>query len=254
MNVVTKGLFTQYLDDGDRSRPVVLVLHGWGTDAKNFDALASYLASDFRVLRIDLPGFGGSQAPASAWHVGDYADFVAHFLVKLGVGDLRAVIGHSFGGRIVIKGLAEGIFSAQRAVLLDSAGITHPKTWRVQAFGFVAQVGKRVMALPGISHFAPGLRRRLYKSAGSSDYLESGALRQTFLNTINEDLSAAAARITIPTLIIWGADDVDTPPADGRILANLISNSAFSLIAGAGHFVHIDAPERVFPLIKDFLL
>jgi len=232
---------------------VVLILHGWGTDAKNFDSLAAYLAGDFRVLRLDLPGFGGTEAPAGAWRVRDYAEFVARFLEKLNIIELRGVIGHSFGGRIVIKGLAEGILSARQAVLIDSAGITHPKTMRVQVYGLVARIGKRLLALPGISKFAPGLRRRLYRSAGSTDYLESGNLRRTFLNVINENLAPAAARITVPTFIVWGADDLDTPPSDGRILANLIPNSSYSLIAGAGHFAHNDAPDRVNPLVKEFL-
>jgi len=251
--MVTQGLLTQYFDEGDHQRPVVLMLHGWGTDAHNFDGLSAYLAREYWVLRVDLPGFGGTQAPASAWYVRDYAEFVARFLEKLGVAELRAVIGHSFGGRIVIAGLAEGLVGAQTAVLLDSAGIKPPKTLRVQAIGLVARVGKRILAIPGISQFAPGLRRRLYQTVGSADYLESGPLRQIFLNTINQDLSAAATRIAVPTLIIWGADDLDTPPADGRTLANLIPNSTLSLVAGAGHFVHLDAPDRVNSLIKDFL-
>lgn len=251
--MVVQDLLTQYFDDGDHRQPVMLMLHGWGTDAHNFDGLSAYLAKGFRVLRLDLPGFGGTQAPASAWYVRDYAEFVARFLEKLGVAELRTVIGHSFGGRIVIAGLAEGLLIAQTAVLLDSAGIKPPKTLRVQVIGLVARVGKRVLAIPGLSQLAPGLRRRLYQSAGSADYLESGPLRQIFLNTINQDLSADAARIAVPTLIIWGADDLDTPPADGRALANLIPNSTLSLVAGAGHFVHLDAPDRVNLLIKDFL-
>ncbi len=253
MNVVTRGLLTQYLDEGSQNKPVVLMLHGWGVDAHSFDGLAANLSPNYRVLRLDLPGFGGTQLPAKAWYVRDYAEFVDHFLKKLEITDVKAVIGHSFGGRIVLKGLADGIFDAHRAVLLDSAGITHPKTWRSKSIGLAAKIGKRVVVLPGISRFAPGLRSRLYRAAGSSDYLESGPLRQTFINLINEDLSGAAARITIPTLLVWGADDLDTPPADGRILANLIPISTFSLIAAAGHFVHNDAPDRVSALITQFL-
>jgi pimeloyl-ACP methyl ester carboxylesterase len=253
MNLVTQGLMTQYFDDGANTKPVVLMLHGWGAESHSFDALAASLSPDFRILRLDLPGFGGTQAPAVPWYVRDYAQFVANFLRKLEVRQVEAVLGHSFGGRIVLKGLGEGIFTAQQAILLDSAGITHPPTWHLRAFGLVAHAGKRLLSLPGINRFAPSLRRRLYHAAGNSDYLESGPLRETFLNLINEDLSGAAARLTVPALLIWGADDVDTPPTDGQILANLIPISTFSLIAGAGHFVHTDAPDRVARLISDFL-
>ena len=253
MNVITQGLLTNYTADGDPHAPVVLLLHGWGASLQNLDDLATRLAADYRVLRLDFPGFGGTQTPPSAWHVHDYAVFTAAFLEKLGITQLRAVVGHSFGGRIVISGLADGLLPATRAVLLDSAGLKPAATGRTHAFRLVAQAGRLAKLVPGLASLAPALRRRLYSSAGSQDYLDAGELRQTFLNVINEDLSAAAARITVPTLLIWGAEDRDTPPADGKTLANLIPNSSFSLVAGAGHFVHNDAAERVYPLITRFL-
>lgn len=253
MNVVVQNLLTQYTDAGDPAAPVVLMLHGWGVDGKNFESLAKLLAADYRVICLDLPGFGGTQTPVSAWHVRDYAQFVAQFLSKLGLADLRAVVGHSFGGRVVIKGLADGEFTARKAVLLDSAGIKPAPSLRSHAYRLVAAAGKNITVLPGIKKLAPRLRRRLYQSAGSQDYLKSGELRQIFLNTISEDLSADAARITQPTLLIWGADDRDTPPADGQMLASAINNSKLEIISGAGHFVHADAPQRVADQILEFL-
>lgn len=253
MNIVVQDLLTQYTDAGDPKAPVILMLHGWGVDSKNFAELSELLASQYRVICLDLPGFGGTQAPVSAWFVHDYAAFVAQFMTKLGFSNILAVVGHSFGGRVVIKGLAEGTFAAHKAILLDSAGIKPTPSVRSHMFKLVATAGKNTMVLPGIRLLAPRLRRQLYQAAGSQDYLKSGELRQTFLNTINEDLSAAAARITVPTLLIWGAEDKDTPPADGQKLASIIPHSKLEIIAGAGHFVHTDATGRVASLMLEFL-
>jgi pimeloyl-ACP methyl ester carboxylesterase len=107
--------------------------------------------------------------------------------------------------------------------------------------------------LPGLSSLRHRLRRNLYRAAGSDDYLKSGELRQTFLNTINEDLAGDAAAIKVPALLVWGATDTDTPPADGRLLAAAIPRSTLRIIPDAGHFVHLDAPDQTYEYVSEFL-
>jgi pimeloyl-ACP methyl ester carboxylesterase len=86
----------------------VLLLHGWGANLQTFDGLARPLAPTFRVVRLDLPGFGGTEQPPSDWHIADYAQFVSAFLQKLGVSQPACIIAHSFGGRVTIKGRGAG--------------------------------------------------------------------------------------------------------------------------------------------------
>jgi pimeloyl-ACP methyl ester carboxylesterase len=253
MKLVVSGLLTHYTQIGEPSAPVVVALHGWGASSQNFDGLSKHLAGRFRVLCLDLPGFGGTQAPPEPWHIIDYAHFVRAFLEKLDIQQVEAMIGHSFGGRVSIKATAQGVVSPNHIILIGSAGVAHTRTLRNQVFKVMAKTGKAVTALPGLSQVRAKLRRRLYDAAGSQDYVASGELRQTFLNTINEDLQADAAAITIPALLIWGANDIDTPPADGRILAGHMSYATFSLVADAGHYTHLDAPDRVYALIDEFL-
>jgi pimeloyl-ACP methyl ester carboxylesterase len=177
---------------------------------------------------------------------------VQAFTAKLGLRKIEFLVGHSFGGRVAIKAIADGVLSPTRLVLIGSAGVRHSLSLRNQLFKALAKTGKAVAAIPGLSSVSPSLRRALYRSAGSVDYLDSGPLKQIFINTINEDLRDSASKITIPTLLIWGAQDTDTPPADGRILAKLISHSSFILVAKAGHYTHLDAPERVYQAIDEF--
>jgi pimeloyl-ACP methyl ester carboxylesterase len=246
-------LLVRYTDTGARDAPVVILLHGWGADAHSFAGLATSLSGRFRVICLDLPGFGGSQAPPVDWHIHDYAALVAAFVAKLGNPPLAAVIGHSFGGRIAMKALAEGLLAPGRLVLMGSAGVKHSQSARNQAFKVIAKAGKAATSLPGLSRLRSKLRRQLYQSAGSTDYLTAGPLRQVFINTINEDLQSAAAAITAPALLLWGANDADTPPADGRLLASKIHHATFVQIPAAGHFVYLDAPEAVAAHIMKFL-
>ena len=253
MKLIVNGLLTQYSDEGGPQAPPILLLHGWGVSSSNFNELASQLALHYRVIRLDLPGFGSTDRPPQTWGVADYANFVKLFLEKIRVDNLRAVLGHSFGGRVIIKGLAHMLLPAESAILLDSAGLRPRATPRAQGIKLLAKTGRVVLSLPGLNTFAPAFKRRLYQSAGSEDYLDAGALRQIFLKVIAEDLSSDASLVTVPVLLIWGALDTDTPPSDGQALAKLIPDSRLEIIPSAGHFVHTDAPGKVCELIREFL-
>ena len=86
-----------------------------------------------------------------------------------------------------------------------------------------------------------------------SDYLNTGKLKETFLKIISEDLSASAKNITIPTLLIWGVNDTETPLTDGKKLSQLISGSELKVLNETGHFVHREKSQGVAKLIQEFL-
>lgn len=65
MNIVVDNLLTNYTLSGKGK--LVLVLHGWGDSVRGVAGLQKALSADYKVLALDLPGFGGSQAPTSAW-------------------------------------------------------------------------------------------------------------------------------------------------------------------------------------------
>ena len=98
----------------------IILLHGWGSNADSFAQLEKYLIPNFRVLSIDLPGFGASEAPPNAWHLNDYVNLVKEFLATLEVAN-PAVVGHSFGGRIGICLATQSLVS--KLILVNSAGV-----------------------------------------------------------------------------------------------------------------------------------
>jgi len=248
MKVIVKGLATEYSDVG--SGPQVLMLHGWGDSLHSFDSL-SHALGGYRIVRLDLPGFGSTELPHGVWDVGDYARFVAEFCTKLAV-EPQYVLGHSFGGRILIKGLANGNFTAQKLALTGSAGVADRPTIQNNTFMTIAKIGKLALK-PFPRSWYLNLREQLYKVTGG-DYVSAGALSETFVNVINEDLSKDAARISIPTLLIWGEDDLVTPVSEGKKLKHLIRNSELHVLHGAGHFVHQQKTHEVAALIRKFFV
>ena len=240
-----------YLDEG--SGKALVFLHGWGTDATDMWPVAKSFAKTYRVIAIDFPGFGESPRPDTTWHVRDYAELLVRFLGELGLAEVEALIGHSFGGRVGIKAFSEASINAKKLVLIDSAGVKLSDNLRKLVYKLVAKSGKRVLAAPGLRRFSATAKQKLYKSAGSSDYMNAGDMSDILIATVSEDLSNAATHIAVPTLIIWGSEDKETPLADARHFHSAIKSSKLKIIQGAGHFPHTDNPRKVIRLLGEFL-
>ena len=97
----------------------LIFLHGWGSNLHVFDKVTSQLDEDYRIYRIDLPGFGESEI-TQAYTIEEYAEIIYEFCLKLGV-DKPILIGHSFGGRIAIKYAA--LYNVSRLILVGSPGV-----------------------------------------------------------------------------------------------------------------------------------
>lgn len=248
MKIIVQDIATEYRDEGDG--PVVLFLHGWQDDLRTFDALAALLAPDYRLIRLDLPGFGASEMPKTAWGIAEYAGFATDFMEKLAIYP-DVLVGHSFGGRIIMKGMAEKRLAARRIVLIASAGVAPQKRYYRMIMAIAAKAAKIVAHIPPLHLWKEKLRRKAYRALGS-DYADAGRLSQTFVKVVSEDLSGSARDVTVPTLLIWGSRDAITPLSEGEYLASLIPGSVLKVVDGAGHFVHRERAEEIAGLIRKF--
>lgn len=250
MNLIVDGLDVAVKDEG--KGPIILMLHGWKSDFNAFDSLAEKLVESNRVIRPNLPGFGSSQTPPTDWGVPEYAQFVNAYLKKMKATEIAAIVGHSMGGRIAMYGLAHQEFVAPKLVLLGSAGVPPSKTPKSISYWLAAKLGRAAtIFLPrSLRH---RLRQRLYHSAGSTDYLHSGELRQIFSNMIKEDAREYAGKIKSQTLLVYGKNDTEAPPEFGETFHQLIPRSELLLVPNAGHYVHHDQAQLVERKIQEFL-
>lgn len=250
MKLIIDNLAADYTSVG--KGPVVLVLHGWGDSSQSFQALGQLLAPKYRVILVDLPGFGATDIPQKAWTIEDYAKFVVKFCNKLSI-QPEIIIGHSMGGRIAIKLVGEKLLSPQKLILLATAGIKQSDSVRNKTYKAAAKTGKFITNLPGLKKYQKSLRQKLYKSAGTTDYLQAGPMQETFVNVINEDLQATAKNILVPTLLVYGTDDAETPPEYGKVFHDIIKGSELMIIPDTGHFVQLDAIDQVANKIEEFV-
>jgi len=242
MDVIVNGLHVKGANIG--RGPVALLLHGWGGDHKTILDLKSALPGH-RIVAPDLPGFGGSQLPSEAWGVERYGEFIADLLDKLKIKQVDIIIGHSFGGRIALELVGNGRVIPNKLILLASHGLPERRSLGSRLLGLAANIGH---VLPPTWRSAVGRRFR------SEDYrATAGIMSQVFLNVIAQDATKAAGRIKTDTLLVYGLDDKTTPTDMGRRFNDLITGSRLELVEQAGHYVHLDQPQRVGELIKEFV-
>lgn len=249
MKAIVNGLATEYEDSG--AGPAILFLHGWKADLHTFDGVIPLIKPGHRIIRLDMPGFGGTEVPRTAWEVRDYAVFVSDFLKKIGVASYT-IVGHSFGCRVAIKGTATGVLSPNKLILIGAAGISHSKSARNRLITAITKAGKAALAVVPVPRLKAALRKRVYEAV-KSDYLTVGPLKDTYVKIVGEDLSKSAPLIRVPTLLIYGSTDEQTTVSEAKVYEKLIMGSKLTVHEGRGHFVHEEAPAEIAQDINDFI-
>lgn len=252
MNIVVNGIKVNYKIIG--SGNVVLFLHGWGANIGLFDKLMIAVSEKYTALALDLPGFGESEEPPEAWSVDNYVEFVNAFLDGLNARPV-ALIGHSFGGRIMIKELSGSLLpSVTKAVFIDSAGIKPKKTFRQKLSLVCYKIGKAVLSFKPVKALFPDALDNLRNKRGSDDYKNSSpVMRATLVKVVNEDLAGLLHEIQVPSLLIWGTEDTATPVSDGERFEKLIPDAGLVRVNGAGHYSFLQVPELCERAIRSFL-
>jgi pimeloyl-ACP methyl ester carboxylesterase len=247
-SILANNLITKYEDEGEGH--VILILHGWRRSMSDFDEITKILKNNYRIIRVDLPGFGETQMPSKTWKLDDYVDFIKSFIEKLEIKPYT-LVGHSFGGRIIIKGTAEKKLEAEKIILISAAGVKMD-AFRKKIFQLLAKIGDIVSYIPPLIFVRKKLKHKFYKII-DSDYLESGNMKEVFKAVIEEDLTSFAKEIKKDTLLIWGDKDIQTPLKDGKFLNSLIADSRLEIIPNCGHFVHQEEPQKVADIISNFV-
>lgn len=222
-----------YSDIGEGDAHVYL--HGWGANRAFFQPLIESLSQSGRHIALDLPGFGESPNPPEPWSTVEYAECVLLLLNKLEIENC-VIFGHSFGGRLAIQLASKHPNRCRGLVMIAAAGLrrTVPlfKKIRIRTIQYAARIAK--ILLPGA--LGETIKQSLYKKIASRDYLDAGALRETFVKVVNEDLEPLLASIQTPALMLYGEDDSETPPEFGVRMEAQMQNARLVQLPGFDHY------------------
>lgn len=219
---------------GPANAPPVVLIHGLGLDLRLWDALLPQLPRQ-RILRLDLRGHGGSDTPAAPYAMGtlirDVERLMTHFAVKDAV-----VIGAGEGG-LITQGLAVKRLDLIRGMVLTGSAtrFANPSVWE----GRLARLHSSGPDLESVCTALLGPRwtsvAELPLVRDMLDHTRPEGWLGLSAATATADFYQTTATLTLPTLVLAGADDRKTPPDLQRELADLIAGSHFQLLRGGSH-------------------
>lgn len=224
-----------YFCEAGLGAPIVMI-HGLGASSRWWFPLFPQLTSaNFRVLALDLPGFG--RTGGEMLRMGDAARAVIELVDRIGLGQFF-LCGHSMGAVIAAQIAADYSARVRRVVLIDSAGI--PGVGPARVLGRLIQPWSWCPAF-----FYRTLLSDMVR-AGPRNLLSA----MKFLNRY--DVRPTLRRVRARTLVIWGADDQLTPVKHGQEIVASLGDGRLELIPKARHLPMVRYPSVVSKLIVDF--
>ena len=259
---------THYIAAG-QGAPVVL-LHGLGASVVTWAYNIRPLAERYAVYAVDLPGHGDSAKPDARYDLEEGVVFLSAFMKALGL-EGAALIGNSMGGLLALATAERHRELAKALVLVDSAGLGREVAWplRIGALPVVGPVMEylavrnrdRLMRL--VFYHPDRIEPRSYaellrirKLAGSSRTMVR-ALRngvnllglRPHLRLLDDVLS----ELPVPTLLIWGEEDVIIPVTLARRAAQRFPDLELTVIPDTGHWPHMEQPKEFNSRVAAFL-
>ena len=240
MKINVKNIDVNYIQYG-KGKDLVL-LHGWGQNIEMMKPLGDKLEDKYKITIIDLPGFGDSEEPKEVFTVMDYCEVVEEILKKLKV-KKPTMIGHSFGGRVSIVYASRN--DVDKVILFGSPCIRHEEklSLKVRTLKFA----KKVPLVNKLEGFAK-------KHIGSRDYKNaSEMMRKILVETVNQDLSEYAKKITAPTLLMWGDNDTEEPVERAQELEKIMKDAGLIVFPNSSHYAYLENLNQVIKIIKEFV-
>jgi pimeloyl-ACP methyl ester carboxylesterase len=254
--------------------PSVVLVHGMLNSSSHWQAVALDLAAEYTVIAPDLIGHGDSAAPRGDYSLGAHAASIRDLLTALGI-ERATLVGHSLGGGVAMQFFYQFPARVERLVLVSSGGLGHEVSPML-----------RTAALPGMSAAlslaahprllstlwgtgarlrGAGVRHGAYVQAVARALrpLERPQAREAFLQTLRAVIDVRGQRVSatdrlyllesMPTMIVWGERDHTIPLEHGRRAHEAIPHSRFRTLPQAAHFPHLEDPEALVAVLREFL-
>ena len=260
--VTANGLSLYYEIEGEADAPPVLLITGLSGDHRGWGALPSLLGTSYRVVSFDNRDSGLSQRAEAPYAVRDMAEDAAGLLGELGIASAH-VVGYSMGGAIAQELAISFPQLVDRLVLLATYDATDPRG--AALFRGFASLRRDLLreeyirlTLPWAYTYKeyqiPGLIEQIVKDVlEDSLFQEPDAYERQMEATVTFDSRDHLHRISCPTLLIFGEEDVMTPMRFARELVRGIKDSRLVTLEGTGHlFVHTRLKETA-ALVDGFL-
>ncbi|MDA0241040.1 MAG: alpha/beta hydrolase [Proteobacteria bacterium] len=239
--VEADGFRIRYMEAGEGS--TVISLHGGG--GLRLSRTHDLLADSYRVIALECPGFGTSEANERSQSLEELAGTLHQAVAALGIERFN-LMGNSFGGKLALW------MAASNAEPLDSLILVAPAAVRREGgtppAALQPEERQKVMHAHPERHPAP---------APVDPGIEAKQLaltRRLAGGPRDEAMEAKLAEMQVPTVVLLGTKDPIVPPEVAPIYTGMMPNSHVIMIYDAAHAIDDDRPEAVSALINDFII
>ena len=253
--VMVHGHKLAYYEAGKGS--VVILIHGLGADSRHWAANIDALSQNFRVIALDQIGYGQSDKPLMRYTVENFSDYLHGFLQAVKIPQ-ASLVGNSLGGWVALDFTLRHPQMVEKLVLVDAAGLRPAAALKLPA-------GPRMILTPlntqwffdlmaankewAATDLGPNAFERHVQNGDS--YTVASSVAEMITGRDFEDKKLG--KVHVPTLIIWGSDDVLIPLAMGEQLHKGIADSQMIVIDGTGHIPMVGKPAEFNEAVRKFL-
>lgn len=241
------------------SGPAVLLVHGVGGDASNWDPIAARLCTRFDVIAMDLRGHGGSDLIASPLDAHELARDALQVLDECGVAQC-AVVGMSLGGAVA---LALALDHPERVrklgLIVTVCGRTPDERARArERIEFLREHGNGAMADANRERwFSDDFRRRhpalVERRVAQVKACDAASYLHAFTVFATADFADRLGEIRVPALIVTGEHDVAATPRMAHLMGERVAGAEVHVLPGLRHSLLIEAPTAIADLLERFL-
>lgn len=258
--------------DGVRT---IVVVHGFRGDHHGLERVVDLLPG-FRVIMADLPGFGASAAFVRGKHdVAGYGTFLGDFLAELGLGPDTVLLGHSFGSIVASHFVANQPGRVHPLILVNpiaAPALEGPKGIMTKLAVFYYWASAKLPAVLGNALLRSKLIVHIMSVAMAktrnkellgfihgqhqayfSGFADRDMLLESFQASVSGTVRQVATRLTLPTLLIAGAEDEIATLPNQHKLVELLPDAELVVINSVGHLIHYETPEPAAAAIIHFL-
>lgn len=267
------GTRVHYYDAGSLTAPAMILIHGLGDEADTWQHIIPALAERYRVIAVDLPGFGRSEQTRRSYTTGFFANIIAGMFAELNI-DKAIVVGSSMGA-MVAQRLAMARPDLVKQLVLIGGGISQGK----QAMN----LGTLLFLIPGVGEiFYSTLRAsqdKAYETLRPYYYqldklpeaqrqflrervwarVWSAGQRRGFLSTLRwlaidtstrvPQFIARLSKLDIPTILVWGEHDNIQPLSNAQAMLTFLPNARLVILPDTGHLPQQESPEAIIDLL-----
>ena len=255
--ITIQGNNLRYFEYGTSSNTVIFV-HGLGASAERWEYVIPYFRKNYRVIALDLPGFGLSDKHPIDYTIDFFVRSLSEFIDKLGIQN-SILIGSSLGGQIITELAIAEPKLINNMILVSPSGVVNYSSIALDAY-IGAAISPTQKNVKNAFSMMNGQNKEVdFQTVDEFiKRINMPNAKKAFLSTIISNRGSKIsceklANVSVPSLVIWGEHDPVIPKENANMFFSCIKNCQFVEMKKCGHTPFVEEPEKFSKIVLEFL-